>query len=76
MRVGENIRDMRKRVMLQLENQKIFEQAKKTALRRKGQSLGGGISSSRLAPVPSASESRKHMKVISVSRTGLYPSSN
>ena len=46
---------------------------KKQSLRRRGQSLGGATQTTVAAP--SASESRKHMKVISVSRAGL-PTAN
>ena len=64
---GENIRDMRKRILNQLEHAKYQEHVKKQASRRRGQSMNFVQT---MVAAPSASESRKHMKVISVQRTG------
>ena len=71
---GENIRDMRRRIMGQLEQQKHQEHVRKQASRRRGQSVGSHLQTTVAAPA--ASESRKHMKVISVQRTGLPASSS
>ena len=57
---------MRKRVFHELEQRKLSEQARLSVARRRIQSLAGV----KTVAAPSAGESRKHMKVISVARTG------
>ena len=74
LKVGESIADMRKRVMFQIEQDKLTDQLKKQVALRKGSK--NGQSRANAVDVVSATGSTKTMKIVQVMRAGIIrPSS-